>query len=242
MTMTGKSKKVVTSITGIAFIASILGVLAVTTFDLQEAIATHCDGSCYGREGSSVTTIGNKFTTKVTDMSMTNNCTYHATATQWVKLPDSNWVETGFTIGQFLNDTCAGNDEYSYHVYKIPGFSYQDNRDADVNVGDTRTYEVSDLDGDKIWDFIDDGTTVESVYTTYSQGIGQYVGAETTHHSPTIPNTHFGDIQYADTNGSWNYWSAATPQENSPLWFKDCSPSARHVHAGTSGSETCSEY
>ncbi len=51
------------------------------------------------------------------------------------------------------------------------------------------------------------------------------------------------DIKWADSSAIWHYWSAGTPQVNSPFWAKlNCSPSYRHIHAGTTGSATCAEY
>jgi hypothetical protein len=249
MTMTMKQhlsrKQKLTSILTSAVLFGVLFSLTpILSFGIEEVFATHCSGSCYAREWNSITTYGNSFTTKVTDLYASSDaCARHITVVQWVKLPSGSWLENGFSVGPFVGSPCANNDEYSYHGYNLPGVGIYDTRDANINVGNTRTYEISDLNKDKTWYFKDNGSTQEAVYAPYNSGIGQYTGAETTHHSLTLPNTHLTDIKYADSAASWIYWSASNPfNEDSPLWIINCSPSYRHIHVGSVGSETCSEY
>jgi len=232
-----------TSKTNIVSTKFVMVLLAVTMVLLPLALQ-NASAVIYGRETSSTSNYGNMFTTKVTDMSMTNSCSYVSNITQWIALPNGDWLENGFTIGAFVSgDPCAGNSEYSYHAYNLSGIGYADNRDSALTVGNVRTYELSDLNKDKIWYFKDNGNTEEAVAIAYTSGIGQRTGGESSHSSPTIPNTHMTDIKWADSSGTWNYWSSGTPQVNSPFWAKlDCSPSYRHIHAGTTGSATCAEY
>jgi len=245
-----KQKHIVSTITCLVVLSTII---AASPIEVQNAFATHCvanpptDPPCYGREISSTTNYGNAFTTKVRDMSMTTACNYIAAISQWVVFPNGDWLENGYTIGGFEDEPIQcigdGNSEYSYHAYSITGFDYTDNRDSAVSVNSIHTYEVSDLNKDKTWFWKDNGVNQEAIFVSYASSLGQRTGGETSHHSPTIPNTHLTDIKYANSAGTWVYWGAGTAQVESPFWVKlNCSPSYRHIHAGTTGSATCTEY
>jgi hypothetical protein len=212
--------------------------LLPTLIAAQSAYATHCADSthCYGIEYNSVTNYGNSFTTIITDMSMTSTCSYVLTVEQWIDLPNGDWMEQGFTIGGFIDQPCA-TSEVNFHAKRISGV-YHDYNDGAILVGQTKTYELSDENKDKRWDVKINGATATNFVIPYTSGIGQQVGTETSHHSPTLPKTHVWDVAMLKTTG-WAYWATGTLTQESPMWIINCTPNYKHVHVGSGAVGNC---
>lgn len=225
-----------------------MAVLTLTTLPLvplvnnsdQNAYATHCEDltHCHGIEQNFTTNWGNSFTTIVTDMAMTQTCSYVLTVEQWVVLPNGDWMENGFTIGGFVDPSqpCA-DTESNFQAKRISG-TYNDYNDGTVAIGSTITYELSDTNKDKRWDVKVDGASVSNFVIPYSSGIGQQVGTETSHHSPTLPKTHVYDVAMYNING-WEYWGTGEFAQESPMWIINCTPNYQHVHVGSGTVGNC---
>lgn len=220
-----------------------MAILTVVTLPLlntpKQAYATHCADAthCYALEHNAITNYGNSFTTIITDMSMTTPCSYVLTVEQWIYLPNGDWMEQGFTIGGFIDQACVNNSEVSFHATRISG-TYHDYNDGSVTVGQTKWYELSDENKDKVWNVKIDGSSITTITIPYTSGIGQDVGTETSHHSPTLPKTHVYDVAMLKTTG-WAYWATGDFQQESPMWIINCTPNYKHVHVGSGTTGNC---
>lgn len=218
--------------------------LPIITIGFQNADASHCStGSgnhCYSIERKTQTNYGNKMTVKVTNLSITGSCPAtpnFATITNWVSLPNGDWLEIGYADGYTAYDGNCYN-EYTYTAHRIGG-NYQETKHSSVSVAATYVFEFSDTNKDGTWEARRDSTFLKSISIPYSNGLGADVGSELTQNNANaVPNTHITNIaMYPST--SWSYWTSADSgypsAHNPPYWFSNCVPNYKHVHIGTTG-------
>ncbi len=226
-------------ITTLAVLIPSLIILSTTNVSIPRAEATHCLSHCYAQEWQITGNNGNHYTTQVTDLAVPDYCSYHAEVTQWEKFSNGDWAEIGFTVGVSKTFGCA-TSEVMYYAYSI-GNVYTDAKIADVGIGTTHTFEISDTNTDKTWDIIQDGTVRKQVTFAYTVASPQ-IGAETTTDSPTIPPTAQYLIQKF-VSGSWQGWTEggfSVLPSNAPLWVKNCIPGNAHITVGsTNYSQQC---
>ncbi|MEO9296346.1 MAG: hypothetical protein ABI347_12205 [Nitrososphaera sp.] len=89
-------------------------------YPLQQALALNCANGadhCWAQEYNQVTNYGNSFTTIVTNLTVSNCNNYFVTVEEWVRLPNGDFLENGFTTGTF-NGSCVSN-EISFHGVKL---------------------------------------------------------------------------------------------------------------------------
>lgn len=200
-------------------IATATFVYIFSQYPLPQAMALNCANGadhCWAEEYNQVTNYGNSFTTIITNLVASNCNDYFATVEQWIRLPNGDWLESGFTTGTF-NGSCISN-EISFHGGQVG--SYFEVNDGTATIGSTKTYEVSDTNKDKTWLYKINSSTVGTKTVTYTSGTGQQVGAETTDDLVTIPKTHIWDIQMYKTTG-WSFWTTGDfIQEAPPLGYQ----------------------
>ncbi len=233
-----------------SYITISIAVISISSLmiNMMESYAINCNGdgiwNCHAILDSSdpawVVTYGSKYTLKVPDMNV-DGCTSSnyrfILATTWVVFDNGDWLELGVANG-WIRNGC-----YNESVYRAFGLNgvYDEIRLAGTSVGSTHTFEVSDVDKNKIWHFYYDNNSLAYISVPHDNAIGFDAGAETNNDYSSLPKTHIWNGKSYQSNG-WIKWIPDKFYEEDPLWVIDCTYGtyADHIHVGSSGyGENC---
>jgi DNA-binding beta-propeller fold protein YncE/plastocyanin len=211
----------------------------------------HCISKKYVEGGS-----GNRITIQTPDLFIEEEqcLTEIANVNQWIVFDNGRFVEIGITAGT-ITDKDVGvteclESETIYHTYKSA--TYQEHKIETVPVGSIQSFEISNINGDLLWDVYwlnnDEKNPIITRLMPDSVAQNQDVGYETSVASSeytSIPETHFSGVQTYD-GSSWASWNDKIVQNtksggDSGTTLISCNDSKDHFHGGNFLFSECTE-
>ncbi|HET8719555.1 MAG TPA: hypothetical protein VFM64_00995 [Candidatus Nitrosotenuis sp.] len=191
-------------------LATILAVTVIAPLVTTQAYAYDCSyDHCYAVAYKSVDNLGGYAEININSGNYVSS-SYGIWNPVWVGFSTNEWLEGGWQKG--TGATPCDSISANFYTWMNVDTPYSGTCVGSVS-GSTVTIQISDTNEDGYWGILVNGYQ-EDTYHNEATAISVSTGGESSNENNVLDNGRSQSLEYADTNGDWNFWDSATLEQD----------------------------